>query len=285
MSKKPWDPHFFARSEMFRIFDEFWPPSPSTHLHEDWPTLQEMQSLLHNHGPITNESGAKIDFVEQGPKPRQFSEHYEVRIYERGEIQTRTHDWHDFFNALTWVCFPQAKVAINAQHYKALLDHKTTLYTRNKRTPQEDLLSIYNENGIAIVSGDPKLSDMIHNFQWKSLFWEHRDTIKHKLRIYLFGHALYEKCMVPYVGLTGHARIYETGEAFFHQPLSRQRHQVDTWIAKDFSDPHSLWSTRQLAPFPLLGYPGLVPDSEYPDYYDNTRYFRTGRSLSSTSTT
>lgn len=37
---------------------------------------------------------------------------YEERIVLRGEVVTRPHNWHDFFNALVWMRFPRTKYGL-----------------------------------------------------------------------------------------------------------------------------------------------------------------------------
>jgi hypothetical protein len=44
---------------------------------------------------------------------------YECRIWETGEVETRPDNWHDFFNALVWLSFPQTKIAVSASPHAA----------------------------------------------------------------------------------------------------------------------------------------------------------------------
>ena len=200
-----------------------------------------------------------------------------MRIYEHGEVQTREQNWHDFFNALTWFMFPRAKAAINARHYEELVEHRDVLYTRGRRSSLEHALSIFHENGIAVVCSDPELSHLMRRFEWKRLFWDHREAVQRHMSFFVLGHALYEKFLTPYVGMTGPSIIFDTTKDFWEQPPSKQRHKVDDWLTRDFTRPCAVAEPRQFSPFPILGYPGLVEDSETAEFYDNTDYFRPGR--------
>ena len=57
-------------------------------------------------------SGQRIRFVP----PQDDGKAYECRIWERGEVETRPDNWHDFFNSLVWLSFPHTKNAISAAH-------------------------------------------------------------------------------------------------------------------------------------------------------------------------
>ena len=42
--------------------------------------------------------------------------YYEQRIFEQGLVPTRPANWHDFFNALIFLLFPQTKKEMNRLH-------------------------------------------------------------------------------------------------------------------------------------------------------------------------
>ena len=55
-------------------------------------------------------NGQPIRFV---PSTELDDSAYEQRIYTTGRVSTRPDNWHDLFNALVWVRFPNIKTAMN----------------------------------------------------------------------------------------------------------------------------------------------------------------------------
>ena len=88
------------------------------------------------------------------------------------------------------------------------------------------------------------------------------------MRFALFGHALAEKALRPYIGMTAHALIVEE---------QRRSEDVDAAAARCVRDAAAFGSTQALAPVPILGVPGWWPDNEREGFYDNADYFRPGR--------
>ena len=114
-----------------------------------WPSLEALQPPI----PITTVSGKTLRFVPQGAKPACFEEQYEPRIHLRDEVQTRTGNWHDLFNALAWPAFLRAKATITDQHYQAAI---TQLAGQN-RHPDRHALTLFDESGVAVACADPEL--------------------------------------------------------------------------------------------------------------------------------
>ncbi len=88
---------------------------------EGFPTLEELNAQLSARQPVV-QNGKALRFVEQGQGRLAFEAQYEPRCYLTGEVQTRAENWHDLLNALVWLTFPKAKAAINARHYRALME-------------------------------------------------------------------------------------------------------------------------------------------------------------------
>ncbi len=98
----------------------------------------------------------------------------------------------------------------------------------------------------------------------------------------IFGHALYEKALTPYPGMTAHCVLLEVDDALFAKPLPHRLAWVDCELCRYFQIPPLLRTPRDLAPFPLLGYPGWAPENGQEGYYDNRDYFRPGRRRAAT---
>ena len=81
------------------------------------PDSAALTALAEQH-PRHVASGQRIRFVP----PQDDGKAYECRIWERGEVETRPDNWHDFFNALVWLAFPHTKNAISAAHVRGVRD-------------------------------------------------------------------------------------------------------------------------------------------------------------------
>jgi hypothetical protein len=251
-----------------------WPPS--------WPTLADYQALLARlPQPLLTASGKPLRVVEQAQeKSTDWRQGYEPRIYLRGELQTRLASWHDAFNLLTWISFPLAKAALNARQYALLAARAQGLAPSGPRSPKQDALTQFDESGAVVLSADPALSDLLLGFQWKRLFWEQRERVRAGMRCLVFGHGLMERALAPYRGITAKGIVLPVTAELLAQPLTAQLAAVDRQLAQYLNDAQQLAHPRDLAPVPLLGFPGFTPDNEHAAYYDDERYFRPGRRLS-----
>jgi hypothetical protein len=240
------------------------------------PALEDFGRLLERREPPVHvANGKRLRVVQQGARPATFEERYEPRAYLRGELQVRPENGHDTFNVLAWLAFPAAKAALNARHYAAQCAQRA-VGTPN-RGPAQDALTLFDESGVIVASDDAGLLDLLRAFRWKELFWTNRDRVRAHMRFWLFGHALGEKALRPFIGMTGRAILLDPGAGFIGAPPHEQLDLVDRAVAKRLSDPASLASTRELAVVPVLGVPGWWPDNEREAFYDNTEYFRPGR--------
>lgn len=216
--------------------------------------------------PIRAGSGQKIRFVP----PQADGLPYECRIWERGEVETRPDNWHDFFNALVWFAFPHAKVALSAAHRHA------TWGDDPARGQVRDALTHFDECGIVVLSSQPELLDLLRNFSWKALFVTHRAEVRQAMSFVVFGHATYESLLKPYRGLTAKAVLYDVDAAWLKQPPEIWQPALDRRLAADLASARYA-CPQAFQPLPLLGIPGVTPESEDPAYYDDTWQFRPGR--------
>jgi hypothetical protein len=216
--------------------------------------------------PIHAENGQRIRFVP--PQPDGLV--YECRIWESGEVETRPDNWHDFFNALVWLSFPKTKIAVSAAHMRAMQ------VPGEKRTNERDVLTHFDECGIVVLSSQPDLLDLLRGFRWKELFVERRAEVILCMRFVIFGHATYEQLLKPFRGLTAKAVLYEVSEDWLRMSPEAQLTAIDNLLAADLVS-GKYTRPRDFQPLPLLGIPGVTPESENPDYYDDTWQFRPGR--------
>jgi len=249
---------------------------------QQWPGLEDYRALLEEHPPIRTLNGRALSIVEQAGKPAHFTEHYAPRIYYSGEIQTRTDNWHDFFQFLTWFIFPRTKAVINSIHIPLARERIEQNETNQgesigRRSPIENTLSLFDEGGVVILSSDESLLDHIRDFEWKKLFWERRDELQRNLRCVTFGHAMYEKGLRPYIGMTANAILLYTDQSVIDLALEEQLTWIDEKLASIFEEGSQYTTPKDLSPFPILGMPGWLAENASEAFYDNTQYFRPGR--------
>ncbi len=200
---------------------------------------------------------------------------YEERIFARGEVETRPGNWHDFCHALAWLAYPRAKRALNGRHHAALLAQRAA--GRAERGAARDAATQFDECGMAVVSADPALLELLRGHAWRALFWQERERLARRMRFFVFGHASWDALRAPFFGLTAKALLIEVGEPWLAQPFSSQLESVDARLAGMFSGDAAPARPRELQPLPLLGIPGVVAENESAAYYDDARQFRPSR--------
>ena len=94
-----------------------------------------------------------------------------------------------------------------------------------------------------------------------------------------FGHALYEKGLSPYVGMTANCILFHVDKALLQQSNQSQLDWIDNQLADLFSEGVKYTKPKDLRPFPLLGLPGWDANNSDEVYYDNQQYFRPGRGI------
>jgi hypothetical protein len=266
-----WDPDFLARSPMFEPLR-----ARAGAFGAEWPGLADLQRLLDARDPpVRNAAGMPLRLVPQGRRNRALEEKHEARTFLAGELQLRERSWHDLFNLLAWLAFPRAKAALNSRHYSALEAQRAAGAVN--RGPAQDALTLFDEGGVIVAADDDKLLACLREWRWKELFWSDRARLQARTRFIIFGHALYEKALSPFTGITGRGIVLKTEPELLAAPLPEQIAGLDTRIAAHLSDPGRLRATRELAVVPVLGVPGWCADNESEAFYDNLDYFRPGR--------
>ncbi len=247
---------------------------------ESFPALGDCNALLAARTPtITVQSGKPLRFMPQECGKLPFEAQYEPRCYLKGEVQTRANNWHDLFNALVWLTFPKTKAVLNARHYDALTVEGAA--SGSHRGAVRDVNTLFDESGVIVVYADANsdidLAGLLHNFEWKELFWHRREQVMTGMGFYLFGHGLCEKALQPYVGMTGQGLLIRVEQGFFSLPPAQQLTRLDSLLAAYLAKRDHFRSTRDVSPVPLLGVPGWAADNDCAAYYDNAAYFRPGR--------
>ncbi|MBI5461308.1 MAG: DUF3025 domain-containing protein [Gammaproteobacteria bacterium] len=276
-----WHPDFAQRSPLFEPLRgiSMSAGTPTfARFAQGWPNLEHYQQMLASlPEPILTHGGQPLKIVAQDSRPQRFEEHYAPRIHMTGELQTRRENWHDFFQFLTWLIFPKTKATINALHVPHAQARLAGGVDPGRRTPLENMLSLFDEGGAVVLASDASLLQLIRAFRWKTLFWERRAELAHSLRCITFGHAVYEKALRPYVGMTANAVLLEVEPELLAEPMKRLLPRLDERLATVFARGDTYAQPQDLQPFPILGMPGWDPANADAAYYDDTRYFRPGR--------
>jgi hypothetical protein len=204
---------------------------------------------------LRTESGVPVRFV----RPEASDPGYELEVHRSGRVQTRPGSLHDLFNALVWLAFPRTKARINALH-AARIPHEG-----GRRGRLRDMLTLFDEGGAIVGCADPALIDMVRAHRWRELFWDNRRDVLAGMRIRVLGHAVLEKALAPYPGITC--------KALFVAPGADADAQAAAWLASRAD----AGSPRDLAALPVFGYPGWLAESGRAEFYDDARWFRPAR--------
>lgn len=241
----------------------------------EFPGIAQLNALLEEtSSPVVSGGGRPICFV--APRHGEGACAYEAGIFRHGRVPTRPENWHDLFNALVWLTFPRTKAALNARHMRGIVDQAAAAGTA--RGALRDAATLFDESGVIVAGSDPQLCELLQSHQWRELFWQRRARVVRHLRFYVFGHGTYDQLRAPFPGLCAKAVFLEVTDALLQRPLATQLSEIDMALALRWSGSQWYQRPRELAALPLLGIPGVTPDSEHPQYYDDAKQFRPRRS-------
>lgn len=201
------------------------------------------------------------------PPARQLSAiDFERHVVNYNELVVRHDSLHDVLNALVWRTFPKTKRAISEAHVAlgVTIDGKT-------RPRRRDVLTLFDESGIIILSENHNLRTMNQQHQWRELFITHRSDFIRQARPILFGHGAMEQLgnQLPQVnrGLTVKA-------LWLPLPVNTTLAEVDAYLAERVVNGERLNEHERSIPMPVLGLPGWFIENESADCYDDESVFR-----------
>ncbi|WP_299074070.1 DUF3025 domain-containing protein [uncultured Paraglaciecola sp.] len=234
-----------------------------------WPNAMGLNALK-NSLPIANSSIP--EFVCQSDIAES-ALYYEQVIQQHNIIPTRPNSWHDLFNGLIWLQFPQTKRLLNQQHVEDIQQ-----FGLSPRTHRRNNLTHFDECGVIITyrSEDTfaKLIAGLQQHQWHKVLVENRQYWGNELNCFMFGHANLEMLLQPFIGLTGKFLALEVDSHFATMPYAEQLTLLDK-ILFDSIQSRDLFSiNKPLSPLPLLGIPNVCSANQDPAFYANTDYFR-----------
>ncbi|CAG9183524.1 hypothetical protein LMG23992_05012 [Cupriavidus laharis] len=217
---------------------------------------------------LRNGRGLPLKFIAQEELPAGTA--YEANIHATGAVPTRD-NLHDFFNALIWLHFPQAKARLNA--IQAEVIGRTGVQAG--RGGVRDAATLFDENAILFLSADASLEAALREFAWQELFVRRRQDWGRQCTVVPFGHALLEKLVNPYKSVTAHAWPLALPPVSAARPA-----MLDDAVAASLqaaADAGRLRGGRSFAPLPVMGIPGWSDANADAAFYADVTVFRLGR--------
>ena len=206
---------------------------------------------------LTEAGRAPVGFVPQADLPSGTA--YEAFIGQTRQVPTRE-GLHDFFNALCWMHFPQAKAQLNRLQAAEIARDGV----RARRGPVRDAVTVFDENALLIQAPDA-IWQALTEHHWHEALLAQRSAWA-QVRLWVFGHAMLEKLVRPYTSITAH---------LWRVPEGVDAAGLDAWLAQDLA-PAKL-ATKPFSPLPVLGVPGWWPANAAPGFYDDAEVFRPRR--------
>ena len=225
----------------------------------DWPTLETLNALATAQG-LANSAGLPLSFAAQHVRCGQWD--YEAGILADGAVPSRERDWHDLFNALTWLAFPRAKAALNALQCGELEQRQGAA-----RSPRSDAATLFDDSGLLLLGREDELAELLTARRWQEAFVDRRQLWENT-RAYGFGHALLEKLLAPWPGITAKCLFLQVDTLPEPGPPPSW---LDTTLAEacgHISRPSGLF------PLPVLGIPGWWPGNADVAFYRDANVFR-----------
>ncbi len=225
-------------------------------LSPEWPDLDALNAGLS--GATHASTGRPLRFVAQTPELLADGHHYESRIFECGEIATRTGNWHDLLNAMIWCRFPAIKSALNLRQFRDV-----QAVGGKQRTPAQYAQTLFDEGGAIVQLRDDMLLPAWDAHDWTEIFRpEHWRS--GAMRIHVFGHALLEHALTPNKLMTAKCLVWQ-GDPTGFDPIDA--------TAAAIAEACWLTDPQELRPLPVSGIPGWHPNQDA-DFYDGAACFR-----------
>lgn len=237
------------------VFADFarWRPWCSA---DEWPEIAAFNREFERHALALRCVDQDASLVPDG-------EHYETRIARRGELSTRTRNWHDLFNAMVWLRWPAMKWAMNARQ---VADIDTV--GPKQRTRAQHALTHFDEAGVVLVLRDARRLDAWDVHDWVGLF----DGLQPAdFRLVVVGHALLEIALDPARLLVGKAL------AAMDADPHRSAERIVEALTQRIANAQLLLDPQDLRPLPLMGLPGWHPMAGDVDFLRSAPCFQPRR--------
>jgi hypothetical protein len=230
----------------------------------DWPTLAQLNALAAEQS-LVNSAGLPVSFASQQGRCGQWD--YEAGILASGAVPSRERNWHDLLNALTWLAFPHAKSGLNAEQCNELGQHRGS-----PRGARSDAATLFDESGLLLLARDGELAELLATRRWQEAFVARRQAWQ-DVRVYAFGHAVLEKLLAPWPGITAKC-------LFLPVESLPEPGPPPPWLDLALADAWRDGRVRRpadLFPLPVLGVPGWWPANADATFYQDIHVFRPQR--------
>ncbi len=212
---------------------------------------------------LSNHQGLPLCFITQEELPEGVA--YEAHISATGKVPTRE-NLHDFFNALVWLSFPQIKRQLNALQAAQI----AALGIGKSRGPARDAATIFDENAALLVIENSEQGKQVlaqlQQHQWQAALYKGAPLFGSKVQVWSFGHALMEKLVQPYKGITAHSWVVWVEPEYFRLNTEQQSAWIDTAVSSQLQQ-HDL-TTNDYTPLPVLGVPKWCAGQDAAFYQD-----------------
>lgn len=225
-----------------------------------WPAIADLNRSA-------RAAGLTQRFVAQTRELLADGLHYEQRVAARGEIATRECNWHDLLNAMVWLRFAPIKSALNARQVAQI-----AVAGPKRRTRAQCALTHFDEAGVIVLLGDPRLLALWDAHDWRGLFLNERDAWGDgRIEAIVFGHALLEHALRARQFLVGKAIVLAgpgPGRPGMLDDASLAAVAAAIGTGAILNDP------QELRPLPLSGIPGWDARNDADDFYASAPCFR-----------
>ena len=216
-----------------------------------------------------------LRFVPQADLPTGMA--YEAFIHAQRCVPTRD-NFHDFFNGLVWLHWPQLKLQMNRLQAAEIASAGVVA----RRGPLRDALTVLDENGAVWWAPQP-LIDALRARDWLRLMVALRPLWAHS-RLLPVGHALLEKLVVPRKPITAHLLCLPTDGTEALPSCADMPALCDAALARQPLLQAAALAAKPFAPLPVLGVPGWWPENTNFSFYDDSLVFRGQRPSNTTIT-
>lgn len=234
--------------------------------------------------PTQNDQAHALIFVSQDALPE--DEGYEHFIATTGNIPTRE-NLHDLFNGSIWLTFPKTKALLNYYHMCEIAERIDKEGIGESRGRIRDTITVFDENGAILVTSEPTIGNALIDFDWQASLVTTRNSWDHPCKprddaqaaVYIFGHALLEQLIQPRKPLCAHSVVINVMPEFFTLSLPERMAYIDGKLAEYMDQllSQAEVTPRKLSPLPILGVPYFWPENADPEFYNDSRVFRSGR--------
>lgn len=193
----------------------------------------------------------------------------------QGVVPTRD-EYHDWFNGLIWLAYPQAKSQINHLHVRG--GNAEPFQAGNQRSRLRDAITLFDESGMVLITSNPDVGPALEAHDWSCLFVTLRQEWGVSILPFCFGHGLLDALRNPHKGLCAKVSVVQVD---VERLLAlRAFGEINSHPVHEFLDQvflsviNSLESPRDLNPLPVMGIPAWFQENQSLGFYDDELVFR-----------